>query len=66
VPSGFQSDYDDPRPGQVIRLVPVAPMHAKIVYVSRPGPDNGSPGPVGGNDNWCQQGLPNATQYCGA
>jgi hypothetical protein len=38
-----------------IRLVPAGPMHATVA---------GSP--FGGNDNLCQQGLPNASQYCGA
>ena len=67
---GTASDYpgirapDDPvnpKQGDVIRLVPVAPHHARSVY--------GSDSPrlfVGGNTNWCQDGLANASQYCGA
>ena len=39
----------------IIRLVPDGPMHARTVG-----------GPFSGNDNLCQQGLPNETQYCGA
>jgi hypothetical protein len=57
--SMFQPDPAAPRQGEVIRLVPVAPMHAKSVYVSRPGP-------LYANTNWCQAGLPNGWKWCGA
>ena len=50
-------DPSAPKKGQVIKLVPIAPMHAKIV---------GSSSQDNGNTNICQQGLPNATYYCGA
>jgi hypothetical protein len=41
--------------------VPVAPHHAKSVY------DGNSPGGyVGGNTNWRQADLADASQYCGA
>jgi pimeloyl-ACP methyl ester carboxylesterase len=39
----------------ITRLVPDGPMHATVVG-----------GPFSGNPNLCQQGLPGASQYCGA
>ena len=60
-PDGLQPDPGGPQQGQVITLVPVAPMHASVVL--------GSNSPMmlsGGNLNLCQQGLPDASQYCGA
>ena len=58
-PQNFQPDPDQPQKGQVIKLVPVAPMHAKTVFVS-------NPGPLYGNTNLCQLGLPDYSNYCGA
>ena len=65
---GSASDYPNfspdplaPRQGQTEKLVPVAPHLAKSVY------NGNSPGAwVGGNTNWCQDGLANPSQYCGA
>jgi pimeloyl-ACP methyl ester carboxylesterase len=56
LPAGFStpSPADGPTQGQVYTLVPVAPMLAKVV------------GGYYGGSNWCQLGLPNPTQYCGA
>jgi pimeloyl-ACP methyl ester carboxylesterase len=54
-------DSSAPKMGEVVRLVPVAPGHAKSVY--------GGNSPrmfVGGNTNWCQDSLPDASKYCGA
>ena len=51
---GYAPQPDAPTDGQTIRLVPVAPMHAKV--------DGG----YFGSTNWCQAGLPDASQYCGA
>jgi pimeloyl-ACP methyl ester carboxylesterase len=53
-------DPGDPRKGQTITLVPVAPMHAKTVYGS-----NSPPSWTPGNPNWCQQGLVDPA-VCGA
>jgi pimeloyl-ACP methyl ester carboxylesterase len=39
----------------ITRLVPDGPMHATVAG-----------GPFSGNPNLCQQGLPGASQYCGA
>jgi pimeloyl-ACP methyl ester carboxylesterase len=62
-PAGFipEPDADLPQQGQTIKLVPVSPHHANTVY------NGNSPSLfVGGNTNLCQDGLPNASQYCGA
>jgi hypothetical protein len=56
-----EPDADLPQQGQAIRLVPVSPHLAKSVY------DGNSPRLfVGGNTNLCQDGLADASQYCGA
>jgi pimeloyl-ACP methyl ester carboxylesterase len=57
----FPGDPGAPQKGQTVLLEPIAPMHAQSVL----GPDS----PMmfsGGNLNWCQQGLADASQYCGA
>jgi hypothetical protein len=62
-PAGFipEPDTDLPQQGQTIMLVPVSPHLAKTVY------NGNSPSLfVGGNTNLCQDGLANASQYCGA
>jgi pimeloyl-ACP methyl ester carboxylesterase len=59
-PYGTQPDPSVPKKGDVIRLVPVAPMHAQTIAVSPPAPA------FGGNTNLCQPGLPDPSQYCGA
>ena len=61
LPAGYQPEPGEPYQGQVIRLVPVAPMLAKFIQVI---PDKSG----NGNSNLCQQGLPSATEtkYCGA
>ena len=62
LPAGLimPSPGDAPQPGDTFTLVPIAPMHAKEVWPNPPASW------AGGNDNWCQAGLPNASQYCGA
>ena len=55
----FTPDPSVPQQGQVIKLVPIAPHHAKTVYLSGGSPEYG-------NTNWCQADLPDASQYCGA
>jgi pimeloyl-ACP methyl ester carboxylesterase len=54
IAQGYAPQPDAPQDGQPIHLVPVGPMHARV--------DGG----YFGNVNWCQAGLPNPTQYCGA
>jgi hypothetical protein len=58
--NGLQPGPGAPQQGQVIVLVPDGPMHAQVVL------GNDSPAMLsGGNLNFCQAGLPDATRYCG-
>lgn len=60
-PAGWSPAPGAPQDGQTVTLVPVGPHHAKSVY------NGDSPGMyAGGNTNWCQADLPDASQYCGA
>jgi pimeloyl-ACP methyl ester carboxylesterase len=57
----FQPDPGAPLKGMVVVLRPDGPMHAQVVL------GNDSPAMFsGGNLNFCQAGLPDASQYCGA